>query len=135
MCSSVVINMDVMKHVMPVMREPAPVQEIAAQGGICVPVSPEIVSHRPEPKRYLDAARREALFREGGMNAVCLGESGAADHAGDEEASWAWLAMADLPADSLAFLKKQYGASFIRERGFSTRRAEQVYGSDWLDRV
>ena len=129
------ISMDVMKNVVPVMREPAPVQESAVQGGSRVSVSPEIILNRPEPKRYLDADKRDALFREGGMNAVCLGESGAADHAGDEEASGAWLAMADLPADSLAFLKKQYGASFIRERGFLTHRAEQVYGSDWLDRV
>jgi hypothetical protein len=130
----VVINMDVMKHVMPVMREPAPVQESAAQGGICVPVSPEIVSHRPEPKRYLDATRREALFREGGMNAVYAAESRAADNAGDGDASWAWLAMGELPADALRFLKRRHGAAFIRLWGFSTRHADEAYGADWLER-
>lgn len=45
------ISMDVMKNVVPVMREPAPVQESAVQGGSRVSVSPEIILNRPEPKR------------------------------------------------------------------------------------
>ena len=55
------ISMDVMKNVVPVMREPAPVQESAVQGGSRVSVSPEIILNRPEPKRYLDADKRDAL--------------------------------------------------------------------------
>ena len=30
-------------------------------------------------------------------NAILMAESRAADHAGDEDAAWAWLALAELP--------------------------------------
>ncbi|WP_367068077.1 hypothetical protein [Oryzisolibacter sp. LB2S] len=89
-----------------------------------------------KPKSYMteeDRTRRRA----GGMseNAILMAESRAADHAGDEEAAWAWLALAELPAHSLAFLKDQQGAAFIREHGFNTADADAAYGRDWLDRV
>ena len=50
------------------------------------------------PKSYMtdeDRARRRA----GGMseNAILMAESRAADHAGDEDAAWAWLALAETP--------------------------------------
>lgn len=88
------------------------------------------------PKSYMtdeDRARRRA----GGMseNAILMAESRAADHAGDEEAAWAWLALAELPAHSLAFLKDQQGAAFIRARGFQTAQADAAYGPGWLDRA
>lgn len=76
---------------------------------------------------------REILFREGGMNAVYAAESGAADEAGDADASWAWLAMGELPADVLLFWKRRRGAAFIRKWGFSTRHADAAYGPGWLD--
>lgn len=89
-----------------------------------------------KPKSYMteeDRTRRRA----GGMseNAILMAESRAADHAGDEEAAWAWLALAELPAHSLAFLKGQYGAQFIRDRGFQTKDADTAYGPDWLGRA
>ena len=68
-------------------------------------------------------------------NAILMAESRAADHAGDEEAAWAWLALAELPAHSLAFLKDQQGAAFIREHGFNTVDANAEYGQGWLDRA
>ncbi|WP_171954230.1 hypothetical protein [Stenotrophomonas maltophilia] len=89
-----------------------------------------------KPKSYMteeDRTRRRA----GGMseNAILMAESRAADHAGDEEAAWAWLALAELPAHSLAFLKDQQGAAFIREHGFNTTQADAAYGCDWLERI
>jgi addiction module HigA family antidote len=87
------------------------------------------------PKSYMtDEERDERLA--GGMseNGILLAESHTAGRAGDEEASWAWLALAELPAHSLAFLKDQQGAVFIRSRGFQTKNADAAYGSGWLER-
>lgn len=89
-----------------------------------------------KPKSYMsdeDRTRRRA----GGMseNALLIAESCAADHAGDEEAAWAWLALADLPAHSLAYLKDRHGADFIRAHGFQTAQADAAYGPSWLDRT
>jgi len=87
------------------------------------------------PKSYLlDEQEREALLREGGMNLVCLVESQEAGKAGDEDTAWAWLSKAELASYSLKRLKKNYGAAFIREMGFNTRKADEAYGADWLDR-
>ena len=52
---------------------------------------------------------------------------------GDADASWAWLAMGELPADVLLFWRRRRGAAFIRKWGFSTRHADAVYGPGWLD--
>lgn len=85
------------------------------------------------PKSYMTDEERDRQ-RAGGMseNGILLSESKAAGDADDEEAAWAWLALAELPAHSLAFLKGQYGAQFIRGRGFQTKNADAAYGSDWL---
>ncbi|WP_336294017.1 hypothetical protein [Bartonella sp. CB169] len=87
------------------------------------------------PKSYMTDAEREEL-RAGGLsqNSIYLAESEAADQANDDEASWAWLAMAELPAHTLLGLKKRCGAQFIRDMGFPTKDADEAYGSDWLDR-
>lgn len=87
-----------------------------------------------KPRSYMTDEERDRR-RAGGMseNAILMAESRAADHAGDEEAAWAWLALAELPAHSLAFLKGQYGAQFIRDRGFPTKNADTAYGARWLD--
>lgn len=89
-----------------------------------------------KPKSYLTDEER-GRRRAGGMseNGILLSESKAAGDAGDEEAAWAWLALAELPAHSLAFLKGQYGAQFIREHGFPTKNADAAYGSGWLERA
>jgi len=87
------------------------------------------------PKSYMTDTEREALRADGlSSNGILLAESDAADAAGDRETSWAWLALAELPAHTLAFLKARRGAQFIREMGFMTRNAELAYGPDWLDR-
>jgi hypothetical protein len=83
----------------------------------------------PTPKSYLAKADREGLTQNG----IYLAESDAAREAGDEEASWAWLAMADVPAYSLMGMKIILGADFIRKWGFRTEEAEAEYGKDWLD--
>jgi len=88
---------------------------------------------RPLPKSYLSEEELEDLRREASMNLRPLMESDAAGKAGDEDTAWSWLALADLPAHSLMFLKKQRGAHFIREYGFPTEEAEARYGKNWLD--
>jgi hypothetical protein len=85
------------------------------------------------PKSYLPAEEREELLREGGMNLVYLSESLDVGKAGDREAAWAWLALADVPAHSLMACKDNFGAGFIREMGFRTESADAVYGPGWLD--
>jgi len=85
-------------------------------------------------KSYMTDAERNEL-RASGMseNGICLAESEAADNAGDDSAAWAWLACAELPADSLLFLKERNGSNFIRDMGFKTAKADAAYGADWLD--
>lgn len=89
-----------------------------------------------EPKSYMTDEERDRQ-RAGGMseNGILLSESKAAGDAGDEDAAWAWLALAELPVHSLAFLKGQYGAQFIRSHGFTTKSADAAYGQGWLDRA
>ncbi|MDR2839376.1 MAG: hypothetical protein LBV49_12550 [Azonexus sp.] len=88
-----------------------------------------------KPRSYMTDAERDEL-RAGGLseNGICCAESEAADKAGDGETAWAWLACAELPAHSLAFLKKRHGSQFIRDMGFQTKNADEAYGSNWLDR-
>ena len=96
------------------------------------------VSHRGSGAGVLQTFPNEDRDRRraGGMseNALLMAESRAADHAGDEDAAWAWLALAELPAHSLAFLKDQQGADFIRVYGFKTTSADLAFGPDWLNR-
>ncbi|WP_142850700.1 hypothetical protein [Telmatospirillum sp. J64-1] len=82
------------------------------------------------PKSYLSEEEKQGLSQ----NAIFAAESQAADDAGDEETSWAWLALAELPAHALLALKRTRGADFIRQKGLRTETAEQAYGKDWLDR-
>lgn len=90
---------------------------------------------KPEPKNYFPEAKH-AEWRAAGMTEsyIAVEESGAAIEAGDEDSAWGWLARAVVPAHTLAFLKKERGAQFIRDWGFETKPAEDVYGVDWLDR-
>lgn len=83
------------------------------------------------PKSYLTDAEREEL-RAGGLSqsSIYNAESQAADNAGDGEAAWKWLAMIELPAYTLLFLKSQNGAQFIRDMGFSTKKTDEKYGPD-----
>jgi hypothetical protein len=81
------------------------------------------------PKSYLSEARRHGLTQNG----VYLAEAMAAGEAGDEDASWAWLALADLPAYSLMSCKVNLGADFVRQKGLNTAPADAEYGPGWLD--
>lgn len=86
------------------------------------------------PKSYLTDAEREGMRSRGlSQNGIYLAESQAADHAGDDETSWAWLAHAELSPTSLMNLKRWNGAQFIRDRGFRTARADAAFGADWLN--
>ena len=67
-------------------------------------------------------------------NCILLAESAAADEAGDEETSWEWLALAELPAHALLAAKRSNGADWVRRHGLRTETAEAAYGKDWLDR-
>lgn len=82
------------------------------------------------PKSYLTDEDRAGLDE----NAVLAAESMAADKAGDPEAAWAWLALAEIPAHALLALKRVEGADYIRAKGLRTETAEAAYGKDWLDR-
>jgi len=88
---------------------------------------------RPLPKSYLSEEDKADLLREGGPDAVYLAESQAADTARDADASWAWLALAELPSYSLMRIKRNHGAQFIRDMGFKTATAEEAYGANWLE--
>ncbi|WP_273755823.1 MULTISPECIES: hypothetical protein [unclassified Bartonella] len=87
------------------------------------------------PKSYMTDAEREEL-RAGGFDqdGIYTAESQAATKARDTKTAWEWLAMAELPAHTLLFLKSQNGAQFIRDMGFSTKNADEEYGPDWLDK-
>ncbi|MDR2614782.1 MAG: hypothetical protein LBC91_05630 [Candidatus Accumulibacter sp.] len=81
------------------------------------------------PKSYMTEADRQGLSQ----NAVYLSESLAAGEAGDEEASWQWLALAELTPSSLLSCKANLGADFIRQKGLNTAPADREYGPGWLD--
>lgn len=82
------------------------------------------------PKSYLNDEEKKGLSQ----NASYIAESQAADDAGDEETSWAWLRLAQLPATALLAAKRTNGADWIRKHGLRTETAEKAYGRDWLDR-
>ncbi|OPB28367.1 hypothetical protein [Bartonella sp. WD12.1] len=87
------------------------------------------------PKSYMTDEQREEL-RAGGLsqNSIYIAESEAADKANDGQTAWEWLAMTELPAHSLLFLRHEHGPQFIRDMGFSTKNADAEYGPDWLDK-
>ncbi|WP_028357632.1 hypothetical protein [Brackiella oedipodis] len=87
-----------------------------------------------KPKSYMTEEERQYQLA-GGMSerALNLVESDYADKAGDEEAAWQWLALANIPAYALRYLKKQCGADFIRSYGFDTTPSDKEYGPNWLN--
>ena len=38
-----------------------------------------------------------------------------------------------LEAESLMLFKNEYGAEFVRSRGYNTEKADKKYGPGWLD--
>jgi hypothetical protein len=67
------------------------------------------------------------------MNLVYLSESREAGRAGNEDAAWAWLSLVELEAQTLMNLKRRTSGQFIREKNLQTIRADEVYGTGWLD--
>ncbi|WP_211248252.1 hypothetical protein [Brackiella oedipodis] len=87
-----------------------------------------------KPKSYMPEEERQRLLASGVTESVlCVNESRFATKASDNEAAWRWLALADLPAYALRYLKKENGADFIRSYGFDTTPADKEYGPNWLD--
>ncbi|GHU05414.1 hypothetical protein FACS1894158_08140 [Betaproteobacteria bacterium] len=71
--------------------------------------------NRPLPRSYMSEEDKIGLSQ----NAIYACESTAADVAGDEEASWAWLALAELPEISKSILKDMCPAEFLKSKGFN----------------
>ena len=90
---------------------------------------------RENGKGYLSKAEREERLRtfHGDIEYVYMGEADRALKAKDNAGFWLWCSLAELPAHSLAAMKKWYGAAFIRGTGFDTTEADQVYGPAWLE--
>jgi hypothetical protein len=53
-----------------------------------------------------------------GQDTVFVFESQAADEAGDDEAGWAWLALAELPQACKDILKIGCNEEFLKAKGF-----------------
>jgi hypothetical protein len=86
------------------------------------------------PKSYMTDAKRDEL-RKGGLseNFIKAVESNLASEAGDENASRAWLCLAEIPAHFLLTIKHCDGADYVRKLGFNLAPAEAAYGPGWLD--
>jgi hypothetical protein len=69
---------------------------------------------RPLPRSYMSEEDKVGLSQ----NAIYVCESMDAKKAGDEEASWAWLALAKLPESAEYILKEGCGEEFLRAKGF-----------------
>jgi hypothetical protein len=72
------------------------------------------LQNRPLPRSYLSEEDKVGLSQK----AICLCESVEADEAGDEEASWRWLALAGVEERTKRALIKTCGAEFLRSKGF-----------------
>ncbi|GHU15231.1 hypothetical protein FACS189441_6610 [Betaproteobacteria bacterium] len=69
---------------------------------------------RPLPKSYMPEEDKIGMSQ----NAIYACESVDAKAAGDEEASWAWLALAELPSSAKYILKEVCGDEFLKAKGF-----------------
>jgi hypothetical protein len=70
---------------------------------------------RPLPRSYMPEEDKVGMSQ----NAIYLCESADAKEAGDDEASWAWLALAELPGSAKYILKEVCGDEFLKARGFN----------------
>jgi hypothetical protein len=69
---------------------------------------------RSLPRSYMSEAKKAGLTQ----NAIYLCESLAADTAGDEDASWRWLALAKGPEWVKNALIENCGKEFLQSKGF-----------------
>ncbi|MDR1350871.1 MAG: hypothetical protein LBJ59_08895 [Zoogloeaceae bacterium] len=67
------------------------------------------------PRSYMPEEDKVGMTQ----NAIYLCESADAKKAGDEEASWAWLALAKLPESASYILKEMCGEEFLKAKGFN----------------
>ena len=70
---------------------------------------------RPLPRSYMPEEDKIGLSQ----NAIYACESSVAASAGDEEAAWAWLALADLPEISKSILREVCSDEFLKSKGFN----------------
>ena len=69
----------------------------------------------PLPRGYMSEEDKAGMTQ----NAIYACESQAADDAGDEEASWAWLALATLPESAKHALRTGCSQEFLKAKGFN----------------
>jgi hypothetical protein len=74
----------------------------------------KLVTDHPLPRSYMPEEDKIGMSQ----NAIYLCESADAKAAGDEEASWAWLALAKLPESANYILKEVCGDEFLKSKGF-----------------
>jgi hypothetical protein len=67
----------------------------------------------PLPRSYLPEGEKGSLPQ----NVIYACESSAAMEAGDKDAAWAWMAMADIPASAKSALESHYGEEFLKSKG------------------
>ena len=70
--------------------------------------------NRPLPRSYMPDEEKIGLTQK----AICLCESVEAKAAGDEEATWAWLALAGLSDRAMRVLRMGNDDEFLRSKGF-----------------
>ena len=90
---------------------------------------------RENGKGYLSKAEQEEELRRhhGDIEMVYYAEAWKAHEAKDDEVSWQWFSLIAAPAHYLKSLKRWNGADFIRALGFDTSKADEAYGSGWLE--
>jgi hypothetical protein len=79
------------------------------------------------PKSYLPEEEKARLTQNG----IFLAES----MAGDEDASWAWLAQAKVPDYAIKMLGRIAGRDFLRSKGFHLEQARprsRSWKPSWL---
>ena len=90
---------------------------------------------RENGKGYLSKAEQaeELRLHHGDKESVYMAEAWKAHEAKEDEVFWQWFSLIVVPAHYLKSLKRWNGADFIRALGFDTSKADEAYGSGWLE--
>jgi hypothetical protein len=70
---------------------------------------------RPLPRSYMPEEDKIGLSQ----NLIYCSEASAAADAGDEDAAWAWMAMAKIPDFAKLAMADTFGQEFMESKGFS----------------
>ena len=70
--------------------------------------------NQPMPRSYLHAKDKKGLSQ----NLIYAREASAAIDAGDEEATWAWMAKTNMPNFAKLALADTFGKEFLESKGF-----------------